>query len=318
MKNICCLLFLSGVLLLCDVCKGRTDSNATGNLQKSSEDTACAFFRLVNPLPNVPEKMMVYKTITPDISREYITRLMNLFDLKSQIIDQQRQFMVRDQDRVIEIFKEPGTGYLRYCNDARLVTTKEARNLPSEDEAIKMAEDFLKTNNLLPENIFFVGVGYSEIRNYASNGETVSQGRTSIAVGFGFIIDGMKVTGPGAKASVVFGDDGEIIEVSKIWREIEPDKEKKIKTPEEAFAEFKQRWPDEADAEQFEKALIKTKVNISETYLTYYAEPGCIPQMFIEPVYVFKGVYQISRGTDNREIVEEDKFVIIIPAISKE
>jgi len=171
---------------------------------------------------------------------------------------------------------------------------------------------------LLPENIFFVGVGYSEIRNYASNGETVSKGRTALAVGFGFMIDSMKVIGPGAKASVVIGDNAEIIEVSKIWREIEADTEKKLKTPKEALAEFKQRWPDEANAEQFEKALIKTKVNISEIYLTYYAEPGCIPQMLIEPVYVFKGDYQISRGTDDREIVEEDKFIIRIPAISKE
>ncbi|GAI05778.1 unnamed protein product, partial [marine sediment metagenome] len=102
---------------------------------------------------------------------------------------------------------------------------------------------------------------------------------------------------------VVFGENGEIIGASKIWREIESDKEMKIITPEEAFDKFKQRWPGEAKPGQLERAKIRTEVSIKEVYVTYYAKPGCVPQDYIEPVYVFKGDYQTSSKIGERDTV---------------
>jgi len=264
----------------------------------------------------VPEKMMAYKVVDPRISKKDIALLMKAFGLEGKIVDRRKQFVVRDGHKVLEVFKQPGTGYLRFSNDQKLALEKEAKNLPLEHEAIVEAKEFFRTHGLLSENTFFMGIGYHEFREYNSEGELIAQGKSAVAVGFGFKIEEMRVEGPGAKASVIFGEGGEIIGASKIWREIQPDKQMKILTPEEAFARFKQRWPTEAEPQQLEQAEIKTEVNIKGVYLTYYAEPGCLPQDYVEPVYVFKGDYQISGRIGKREIRDSDYFEIIIPAVT--
>jgi hypothetical protein len=296
--------------------RGNTISNASEDQQEPLEPVVLASFELVQPLPEVPERMVIYKTIAPSILREDIQALMETFGLEGQITDRQRQFVVKDGDKVLEIFKQPGTGYLRFSDNAKLAIEESAKNLLSEDEAIRKAEEFLKDHSLLPENTFFAGVGYYEFRKYNSDGETIAQGKSALAVGFGFEIEGMKVEGPGAKAGVVFGEDGEIIGASRIWREIEPDKEMRIITPKEALANFKQWWPREADPEELEEADVRTEVSIRETYMAYYAEPGCESQDYIEPVYVFKGDYKVSGRIGEQEIQDSDSFQIIVPAIS--
>lgn len=325
MKRLLFLLLIGGIISLCgcgvtiEMSRGR-DATLTvpEDRQELPKPTTLASFKLVHPLPEVPETIMVYKTLDPKISQQDIPALMKVFDLGGRIVDRERQFVVRDQDRVLEVFKQPGTGYLRFSDDSKLGIEKQAKSLPSEDEAIDKAKEFLSVNGLLPENTFLAGVGYYEFRKYDSEGEMITQGESALAVTFGFEVEGMKVEGPGAKASVVFGEESEIIGASRIWREIDPDREMEVITPEEAFARFKQRWPREAEPEQLEQADIRTEVNIKEVYVTYYARPGCVPQSHIEPVYIFKGDYQISGRIGEREIRGGDYFEIIIPAIPKE
>lgn len=316
MKKFCLLFLLAGALLLIGTTKG-AGFDPSENEEKSGEPTVLASFKLVTPLPKVPENMMVYRTVDPKISREDVMRLMKAFDLEGRVDEREKQFLVKTGDRVLELFKEPGTGYIRFSDNARLTMEEEAENLPSEEEAVKRAQDFLKKNGLLPDNTAFRGVRYYEFATYDSIGKTTSEGKSGLAVGFGFQIEGIKVEGPGAKAGVVFGRDGQIIGASRIWREIRPDKEMKIINPEEAFSIFKQRWPMEGAPEELPRAEIRTEVNISEVYVAYYAEPGCIPQSHVEPVYLFKGNYQTSGRVGEREIKESDYFEIMIPAVPK-
>ena len=74
-------------------------------------------------------------------------------------------------------------------------------------------------------------------------------------------------------------------------------------------------WPQEAEPEELEWADIKTEVTITEVYVTYYAEPGCLPQYHMEPVYVFRGNYHTSGVVGAQDIGDSDYFEIIIPAI---
>lgn len=317
MKRNCLLLLLIGSLILIETTTENAAHGASEDQPTSPKSAVLASFKLVRPLPKVPKRMMVYKTVDPKISKEDVLPLMEIFGLSGEIVDRDRQFVVKDRNRVLEVFKQPGTGYLRFGDNAKLAVEKEAKKLLSEDEAIGRGKEFLKTNGLLPENTFLAGVGYHEFSQYNSEGKTITQGKSAISVGFGFKIEEMKVEGPGAKASIVFGEEGEIIGVSRIWREIEPDKKVEIITPEEALAKFKQRWPREAKPEQLRQARIKTEVNVKEVHVTYYAEPGCIPQSHMEPVYVFRGNYQISGRMGEQEIKKSDHFEIIIPAIPK-
>jgi hypothetical protein len=90
-------------------------------------------FSMARPLPEAPDSMMIYETVTPGMRESEVKTLMKAFGIDGKVTDRQRQYMVREGQKVLEIFKEPGTGYLRFSNDARLGAEQKAENLPSRD-----------------------------------------------------------------------------------------------------------------------------------------------------------------------------------------
>jgi len=284
----------------------------------AAEHNVRASFSMARSLPEAPDSMMIYETITPGINESELKTLMKAFGINGKVTDRQRQYVVREGQKVLEIFKEPGTGYLRFSNDAKLGTEQKAENLPSRDEAVEKAKAFLEAQGMMHNDMFLADVSYFESAKYDSQSKTIEEGKSAIKVGFGFSLEGMKVEGPGAKASVVFGANSEIIGFSWIWRKMKPYKKVKIISPDEALAKFKRRWPAEGDPEQMKQAATNTRVNIKDVRLTYFAEPGCIPQMHVKPVYIFEGDYVVTRGTGENAVQEGDRFVIVVPAVPGE
>ena len=201
-----------------------TGGDAGTNIQAIQHDDTepiySSSFNLMAPFPSNPDQMTVYKTVDPMISISDVHHFMDIFDINGEIVDLGRNMVVQEGDYELEVFKQPGTGYLRFSNHDKVASEKVAENLPTEDEAKTMAEDFVKKHNLLPENTYFYGVGYSKFHRKNAFGIIVEEGKTSISVKYGFTIDGYKAIGPGAKAGVIFGDNGEIIMVYKYWWEI--------------------------------------------------------------------------------------------------
>jgi hypothetical protein len=256
--------------------------------------------------------MMVYEVLTPKVSEGDVRRLMNAFRLDGEVVDRKRQYVVKDGERVLEMFKQPGTGYMRFSDNAKLAAEKAAENLPPEDVAIGQAETFLKKLDLLPGNASFSGVGYYEFQRADGKGNVMSEGKSALSVAFAFEVGGLPVLGPGAKASVVFGAGGEIIGAAKIWREIAADEEVEILRPEEAFEGFKKGWPPEQVAGM---PNIRTLVRIDEVEMAYYAGPGLLPQERLEPVYVFYGSHETEGTVGDSGIHEKEHFRILIPAV---
>jgi hypothetical protein len=299
---------------------GRSDQPGQvglGDISGSSEvstPVVRARFVLPDQLPDVPTRMTVYRTVEPRISRQDITRLMEALDLRGEIIESERMFAVRDGDRVLEACREPHTGYLRYCDDGRLSLRENVRDLPSESEAINTAKQILDSYGFLPRDTFLAGSGYFEFCTLDSRGDVIDHGKNALGVGFGFRLDGWKVEGPGAKAGVVFGENGQVIAVSRIWRETYQDRTAEIITSTEALARFKERWPAEESPDEAERTDILTTIDIGEMYLAYFAEPGLLPQQYLKPVYIFKGGYSVSDKRDSPQIHDSGKFHIMVPA----
>lgn len=277
-----------------------------------------ASFTMVRSLPEAPDSMMIYETVTPEMSESDVKTLMKACGIEGKIIDRQRQYVVREGKKVLEIFKEPGTGYLRFSNDAQLGAEQKAKNLPSRDEAVEKAKAVLEAQGLLHDNMFLTDVSYFESAKYNTRGETIEEGKSAVTAGFAFTLEGKRVEGPGAKASVVFGANSEIIGISWIWRKMKPYKKVKIISPDEAFVKFKRRWPAEGTPEQMKLAAINTRVNIKDMRLTYFAKPGCIPQMHVKPVYIFEGDFVVTRGIGEDAVKRSDRFLIFIPAVPGE
>ena len=275
-----------------------------------------AIFVLERPLPQLPSELPVYRVIDPQVTKESVRQLMQAFKMSGEIVDREKLFAVRDGARELVYWKAKGTGYVRFSDEARLFEDKEVEELPDEKEARKLGKAFLEANDLLPENAVASETGYIGYKQFDPREQvTTKETRLGIQVGFGVELDGVPVEGPGAKASVVLGRNGEIIAAYKMWRDIEPGDKKRIISPEEAFALFKRRWPPEAPADPAEKAGIETIVKVGDVFTRYYAYPAPQSMQTLDPVYVFTGQYLRSGTLGGKEIRTVDGFRVLIPAV---
>ncbi len=275
-----------------------------------------AVFVLEKPLPEIPAELMVYKIVDPQVTEDMVKKLMRAFNIRGKIVDKGKVFAVREGTKDLVYWKAKGTGYIRFGDEAGLFENARIKKLLTEKEASEMAESFFKKNDLLPENAFRTGIGYIELKQYEpSKQATLKEITNGIQVGFGIKINGVEVEGPGAKVSIIFGENGKIIGAYKMWREIKPFKRVKILTPKEAFKLFKKRWPPEAFSGQEGQAKVNVIVKVKEIYTTYYAYPAPESLDFLNPVYVFKGEYLRSGVLGGKKIKTIDSFKIIIPAI---
>jgi len=177
----------------------------------------------------------------------------------------------------------------------------EPPNLPSKEEARQIAIDFLAQSGLLLADAT-VGDGWeAEVvtgGTYAVEEEAPQEGveeggETEPEVVEEYVahllvrlhrqIDGFPVTGPGDQLGVRIGDEGEVITVLKVWREVTPYNEVVIKTPEQAYQELR------SGAGSYDVPLDCEKVVVEQVYLAYWMEPLDEHQEYVVPVYEFKG-----------------------------
>ena len=276
-------------------------------------------FRITSALPENPTYMTIYKTIDPLFSTDDINRLLGIFNLNGEVSDLGRNLVIYDEGRELEIFKQPGTGFIRFSNYDNVDLTKKANNLPTDEEAIKMADEFLKSNNFLPENAYFKSIDYHRFKDINRFGVTTDQGKSAIQVGYGFTIDGFKAIGAGAKAGVVFGDNGELIMFYRYWRDLEPYQNVEIVSPEEAIEFFKDEWIKRTS--NYENNGLSIDVEIDDIYIAYLTEQSIEPQGFIEPVYVFSGIANLKDMKDGKVIEDlkntDKNFEILVSAVGK-
>lgn len=275
-------------------------------------------FNLIGPLPILPEQMMVYETLDRQVTEDFMEYYKDLFDMDGEIQDLDQYFVVTEGDRVLEVSKETGTGYFHYCDNAK-VLLEENVELPSKIEAQLMAEDFLESEVFLdlPESRYLASIDYNKFTMYDNDGNVISEGSSSLDLEYHYKIDGIKIIGSGAKLGVVYGEDNEMVEVYKYWRDLDLNTSKKmtIIRPEDAIDNFKLRWPREGTPEELEDADIVTEVNIKKVEIVYYAYSARYSQMTLEPYYIIEGNYSSTGEINNKLVDVSDWFSVLIPAI---
>lgn len=286
----------------------------------SAQDTppvvkARSVFHLRMELSKEPVKLTRYLTLEPRFqSIDEVAKLGKLFGLDARVEIRDKQFILKDGLRVLELFRESGTGYIRYSDNAELAREHRGKGLPEPDVAIARASELLASSDLLPDHAVLLGSRYSEFEHTDNSGKVIASDVSNITVIFGFELDGIAVLGPGAKAGIVFGDDGKVIGASLIWRPVKAEGEIDLISPLEAFERFKRSWP----PEQVENAAIQTDVFLDNVEMAFYAAPGMYPQEFLDPVYAFRGSAEIVDTMRQGEIHEKEQFQILIPAARDE
>jgi hypothetical protein len=240
-------------------------------------DVPSVDFKLAAPLPDLPDKLPVYKMIKPEITEDYVKALAAKFGLLGDISEGTWNYLVSDNltRTYLEVYKASGT--IRYYRLSYFEMRSEsiAKNppvLPSEEEALKIATDYLVERDLMPKGdvAYKVEVGERHIVPL------------HLLVSFRHAF---QLIGPGAVHGVRIGDGGEVVEVF-----INPTNPLVLPSLEEAAAKpVRQVYQEMQTAKHYSASSQCRKAIIDNVSVAYWIESENIGQDYMAPVYVFRG-----------------------------
>lgn len=173
--------------------------------------------------------------------------------------------------------------------------------LPDEEQAAQAAQTILEERGLLDEHMHMHSVAYDLMT--PGEPDQSEPYRIALNVIFRYSLDGLPISGPGAKASIRFDtEDFAVSEIYRFWREPVADHDREIIGPDQAIEHLM------ADLAFAELKADESQVVIHDIRLGYCALPPREPQGFLIPAYSFK-------GTVSTPIVEQFDFVKYVPAV---
>jgi len=255
--------------------------------------------------PSPVEKILIYRDVPTKLTRDDIISLGKKFGITTTgtIKDGPQGFGIASDDLTIRAYRfNSGSTEFHNTNRMRNVNPLDIPGkLPSDDEAIEIATNFLKERDLLPEGAFFKRVEHGKMTQLVRDGPDIVTWE-DVQVWYGRTLNGLEVKG--TKISIDIGGGGDVIDFYSNWREYAPYMELPLITPEEAFGELKSKGiPVDTNHQQ--------DVSINDISLAYRSKPGSQQEIYLEPVWVFKGNV-MENGKTVRPVIE------YIPALTEE
>jgi hypothetical protein len=255
-----------------------TVSNSTKyavSLPGSLGDTSYLTFETKTSFPDFPDQFQVYKTIKPEVTKDYVADVASIFGLTGEIEQGEYEFYVQVGTRSVEVYKASGAIVYSYAYTYPTVQP----NLPSPEDAEAIATGIVSRLGLVPEGIKASYQGYGEIGMWPG----------SQLIGFKRILNGLYFAGSGAKYEVRVGDNGEITRVFLNPVNYVPEEMVALKSPEQAFEDMK-------NTRCYMVSSLAQKVTIEDVSLVYWLDSVMTGQDYIVPVYCFTGTCQDSYG----------------------
>jgi hypothetical protein len=246
--------------------------------------------------PTAVDKILVYKDVPRQFIKQDIISLGQKFGMTAtdRIKEGSGDFGIMKEDHSMHVYLKK-TGTIEFSNTNRFQNVNSLDipgNLPSDEESIKIATDFLKERNLLPDGAYFRRVEHGKIYQLVKDGDDIITWE-DVQIWYGRKLNGLEVKG--TKISIDIGSGGDVIDFYSNWREYEPYTELSLITPEQAFGELKSKGISVDTNRQY--------VSISDISLAYRSKPGSQLESFLEPVWVFDG-YVMENGKNVRPVEE--------------
>lgn len=220
-----------------------------------------------------------------DDSRKLIKEFLGESDFKNLVQSEEGTVYFNSEQAINAHFEQDlKTGNFTFTKDMKRYMGDYAPKLPGANEAVKMAETFLRDKNLYPKNqaeVKLVHQGGLRAQNVMDNGKAGPVIDKMVTLTYGRVLDSMSVIGPGSKLVVQIGENGEVMGLVNRWRTLNTSAKKAV----EPAAMISQR---EAEAQAKNQIAAEYGPNSSFTtknaYKAYYDNNG----NFIQPVYVFE------------------------------
>ncbi|HJT75008.1 MAG TPA: hypothetical protein VJ720_13335 [Chitinophaga sp.] len=177
--------------------------------------------------------------------------------------------------------------------------------LPSENDAVKISEDYLRGKGLFPKNgNELVLVHKGGVRAQAVGGPVIDK---MITLTYGRVVDSMQVIGAGSKIIVNIGDKGEVVGVTRRWRELNTGEKRTVKQEETISRE-------EAEAQAKRQILQEfgqqATYEVKSVMKSYYDNNGS----YLQPVYAFETVINLN---SREKGIQPIRYLCVIPMLKE-
>jgi hypothetical protein len=270
-------------------------------------DTKATFKLESQDIPDI-ESIMVYKAKKPVVNTESVKKSGAKlgFNGGTGLIDQDTKYAMLNEtsDKVEQYCVWINSGAVEYAIlSPDKLSPGEPPALPSKEDAIKIATNFLTKTGLMPDT----ALGRESVIASAVSGGTYNQTKKSksgsgpveiinsydshILVNFSRQINGIPVADSGGnKLGVRIGDKGEVFRVLKVWREVEPYQEYPVKSAQQAYNELVAGKGSSSIPPKCSEIII------DRVSLAYWMETLDVSQEYVLPVYEFTGTCRAANG----------------------
>jgi hypothetical protein len=204
--------------------------------------------------------------------------------------------------------RDLNTGNITFNKSMKKYLGAFVPRLPSGQEAVRVAKEFLGKNALGPRDdsqlrlVHLGGLRATSVIGGNKAGPIIDE---MVTVNFGRVVDGLPVFGPGSKIVVRVGDRGEIMGLIRRWRELDVAARTEIRPAETiTLAEAEERAKRQIMAEYGSAASYK----ILSSGKAYYDNNGKI----LQPVYIFETTINV---VDPR--VKPFDYLCVIPMLKR-
>ncbi len=243
------------------------------------------------------EKVFTYsfdapKELSVSSAGRIASRLMEAGIVPLTVTDQRIACYSSPEDASVYFEQDLGTGNLSFTKSMRKYYGNAAPQLPSPEEADKIAREYLTKFNLMPLNereiqlVHKGGLRATSVIDGKKGGPIIDK---MITLTYGRVIDGVPVVGPGSKLVISVGNGGEITGVVKRWREINLLTKTQLR-PEQVVSQ--------AEAQSELRRLMVTEFGQEATYeikssgRAYYDGNG----KTLQPVFIYDTRVSLGKG----------------------
>ncbi|MCK9278585.1 MAG: calcium-dependent protein kinase [Methanoculleus sp.] len=248
-------------------------------------------FSLTAEFTEVRDSYTLYRAVPAAVTEEQVREVAERFGLAGEpgtMNKKTGEFLLidasKDPEEQVSVYAHSGA-VAYHIPDLELPTEVTRQpDLPADAEAEKIALAFLEKTGMQSPDARVVKTEVNQKQEVWEAGATEPKVSYDItkAVRFGRSLDGLPVYGD--EFAVILGDGGKVVGLVKTWREVEPDGNISLRSPEEAYEDLRAaRTVRPHTGQEYDQITIE---NVS---IGYWMEPRGFVQDLVRPVYAFSG-----------------------------
>lgn len=232
-------------------------------------------------IASVPAEVPLYATLPAEWSDERVAELAGRFQVRGSVKDEGTWFVVRDGRSTLEVYQASHSLRLGR-DDFDAEGRAEPRGTLDRERALAVANEFHQRLGDTEARAELHSVTELEVvRAIRGNAETESR-VVGLQANYRYDLHGLPLIGPGAKAQVTVGRDGELAQAYRFWRSVSERGTRPTVRPEEAFERF-------AGTSQFASLPESAKVTVTSVELGLLCLPPTEVQGVLLPAYLVRG-----------------------------